>query len=392
MTLYELFTPNPGGQAQFLELAGWNTKDPLEQRWSGAIGGINSGKSFAGAVWACTRALLDPKARGMITANDYGQLSRATLVTLVEVCRLYNIPLDPWRDSPEDQALAIANCQRCYIGPDRAFVYVISANNFTGKSQTGRGLQIRWVWADEFAYASEQAFLTIDGRLGRGPGELKGQGIMTTSPSGYNYVYWKFGDPTRDERIQKLYKMASLSSLENIHSEKDYVESLKANYTDELYLQEIEGQFINTSVGVIYKYFSRTTHALQSEDAELLEYDQNLPLLLTFDFNHTPIVCLAAQRRGDEIHFCKEWFLMDSDIWELTENIVDWVEKHGIPPEIQIFGDATGRARTAASRLSSWDIVFQGLEPLAAMRGKGYLVRKFADANPFVVNRVHSVN
>ncbi|MFM6265954.1 MAG: terminase large subunit domain-containing protein, partial [Dolichospermum sp.] len=115
-----------------------------------------------------------------------------------------------------------------------------------------------------------------------------------TSPSGYNYVYWKFGDPTRDERIQKLYKMASLSSLENIHSEKDYVESLKANYTDELYLQEIEGQFINTSVGVIYKYFSRTTHALQSEDAELLEYDRNLPLLLTFDFNHTPIVCLAA--------------------------------------------------------------------------------------------------
>ncbi|MFM6248179.1 MAG: hypothetical protein ACKPEQ_03335, partial [Dolichospermum sp.] len=109
---------------------------------------------------------------------------------------------------------------------------------------------------------------------------------------------------------------------------------------------------------------SRTTHALQGEDAELLEYDRNLPLLLTFDFNHTPIVCLAAQRRGDEIHFCKEWFLMDSDIWELTENIVDWVEKHGIPPEIQIFGDATGRARTAASRLSSWDIVFQGLEPL----------------------------
>ncbi|MFM6282877.1 MAG: hypothetical protein ACKN9K_31230, partial [Dolichospermum sp.] len=46
MTLYELFTPNPGGQAQFLELAGWNSKNPLEQRWSGAIGGINSGKSF----------------------------------------------------------------------------------------------------------------------------------------------------------------------------------------------------------------------------------------------------------------------------------------------------------------------------------------------------------
>jgi hypothetical protein len=392
ITIFDKFTPNPGGQSEFLELAGWNTPDPLDHRWVGAIGGINSGKSFAGAVWACTRALLDPKARGMITANDYGQLSRASLVTLVEVCRLFNIPLEPWRESPEDQALAIANCQRCYIGHQKAFVYVISANNFAGKTQAGRGLQIRWVWADEFAYASEQAFLTIDGRLGRGPGEMKGQGIMTTSPAGYNYVYHKFGDPAREEKIQKLYKMASLSSLENIHSGEDYVESLKANYTDEMYLQEIEGKFINTSIGIVYKYFTRSVHALQGEDAELLEYDRNLPLLLTFDFNHTPIVCLAAQQRGNEVHFCREWSIMDSDIWELTESIVDWVEKHGIPPEIQIFGDATGRARTAASRLSSWDIVFQGLEPLAALGGKGYLVRKFADANPFVVNRVHSVN
>ena len=392
ITIFDEFTPNPGGQSEFLELAGWNTLDTLDHRWVGAIGGINSGKSFAGAVWSNARALLDPKARGMITANDYGQLSRATLVTLVEVCRLLNIPLEPWRESPEDQALAIANCQRCYIGKDRAFVYVISANNFTGKSQTGRGLGVRWVWADEFAYASEQAFLTIDGRLGRGPGEMKGQGIMTTSPAGYNYVYRKFGDPSRKEKIQKLYKMASLSSLENIHSSEDYIASLEANYSDELYQQEILGQFINTVQGLIYKYFDRTKHSFQDEDAELLEYDPNLPLLLTFDFNHTPIVCLAAQKRGNEIHFCKEWFLMDSDIWELTESIVDWVEKYGIPPEIQIFGDATGRARTAASRLSSWDIVFQGLEPLAALRGKGYLVRKFADANPFVVNRVHSVN
>ncbi|MFM6668964.1 MAG: hypothetical protein ACKPJO_02315 [Dolichospermum sp.] len=42
MTLYELFTPNPGGQAQFLELSGCNTKELLEQSWSGDIGGINS--------------------------------------------------------------------------------------------------------------------------------------------------------------------------------------------------------------------------------------------------------------------------------------------------------------------------------------------------------------
>ena len=393
ITLFEDFEPNPGGQARFLEMTNWLSVEPLSARWFSAIGGIGSGKSFSGAVWACTRALLAPEARGMISANSYGQLSRATLLALVEVCRLFNIPLEPWRESPEDQALAIANCQRCYIGPDRAFVYVLSASAFTGNTQSGRGLQIRWFWGDEFAYTPEKAFLTIDGRLGRGPGTLKGQGILTTSPAGYNYLWDKFGDPTRSDDLKRIYQMVSMSSLENrAYLGDDYVDSLEANYSDELYQQEVMGQFINTVQGLIYKYFSRVNHCLSDEDAQLLEYDRNLPLLLTFDFNYNPAVAIAAQRRGNEIHFCKEWFLMDSDVWELTEQIVDWVERNGIPPEIQIFGDATGRARSAASKLSSWDIVFQGLEPLVKQRGRGYLVRKFADSNPFVVNRIHSVN
>ncbi|MFM6673092.1 MAG: hypothetical protein ACKPJO_23660 [Dolichospermum sp.] len=61
--------------------------------------------------------------------------------------------------------------------------------------------------------------------------------------------------------------------------------------------------------------------------------------------------------------------MMDSDIWELTVKIVDWVDMLGLPPDFQIFGDATGRARTAASRLSSWDIVFQGLESTSSNAG-----------------------
>jgi len=392
ITLFEKFKPNPGGQAKFLELANWRSTEPLSHRWLGAIGGIGSGKSYIGAIWACSRALVAPEVRGMISANTYGQLARATLLTLVEVCRQFDIPLEPWRESPEDQALAIANCQRCYIGPDRAFVYVLSVDAFTGNTQAGRGLEIRWFWGDEFAYAPEKAFLTIDGRLGRGPGKLKGQGILTTSPAGYNWLYHKFGDPARGKDLKQIYAMVSMSSLENRKNlGDDYVASLEANYTDELYNQEILGQFVNSNIGVIYKYFERVKHSLSGEDAELLEYDRRLPLLLSFDFNHTPAVCLAAQQRGNEIHFCYEWFLLDSDLWELTENIVDWVCDRGLPPQIQIFGDATGRARTAASRLSSWDIVFEELEPLVEARN-GYLVKKFADTNPYVINRVHSVN
>lgn len=352
----------------------------------------NSGKSFSGAAWACSRALLDPKARGMITANSYPQLSTSTLVELINVCRAYDIPILPYREGVEDNAMAIANCRYCYLGEDKAFVFVKSAGSFEGKKQTGRGLQIRWVWADEFAYASEKAFQTIDGRLGRGSGSMKGQGVISTSPVGYNWLWNKFGDPTREENIKKIFQIVTVSSLENIaHLGKEYAESLKANYTDELYEQEVMGSFINTAKGLVYNYFSRLNHTLSGVDAELLDYEPSLPLLLSFDFNASPCVCIAAQKRGEEIHFFKEWFLLDADLWLLCEAVKTWIIKNDLPPEIQIFGDATGRARTAQSRLTSWDIVWQTLSPLAKAMG-GQLVRRFADSNPYVVNRVHSVN
>lgn len=288
--------------------------------------------------------------------------------------------------------MAIANCRYCYIGEKKAFVFVKAATSFDGKKQTGRGLQIRWCWADEFAYASEKAFLTIDGRLGRGSGSMKGQGIITTSPIGYNWLWDKFGDPTRSDTVKRIYQLVNVSSIENIeHLGEEYVESLHANYTDELYKQEVLGSFINTAKGMVYNYFIRAEHTLKGRDAEVLAYDKDLPLLLSFDFNSSPCICLAAQQRGNEIHFFKEWFLVDADLWELTGQVRDWICKNGVPWEIHVYGDATGRARNVQSKLTSWDIVWEALEPLARSKGH-YLHRKFQDSNPYVVNRVHSVN
>ena len=392
-TLFQEASFNPGGQQAFMDLMKWNSLEALEHRVGLMCGGIGSGKSWAGAIYACAKSLLDPTSRGLIVANTYGQLSRASLITLVEVCRQFKIPLEPYRPDVEDQALAIANCQRCYIGKERAFIYVLSMNSFMGTTQAARGLQIRWFWGDELAYTSEKAFNVMLGRLGRGVGIIKGQGIITSSPAGFNYLYELFANPTRDEKTKQLYKMVQVSTKENVKNlGEEYIELLESSYKDELGLQELEGQFINTLEGVVYKYFDRRVHCLREEDAKILEYDNNLPLYLTFDFNYSPAICLAAQHRLDEIHFFKEWFILDSDMWELGDEVTTWILDNGIPPQIKLFGDATGRARTANSRLSSWDIITESLKDITKYQHPGYLSKKFAKSNPNVINRIHSVN
>lgn len=398
MNFWENMKPNPGSQSRFLEMMNWKdaVNNPSDLRWGLFGAGIGTGKSFCGAAWLVSRCLLDPKARHLITALSYGQISRASALELAKVCRIFNVPLDPQRESIEDTGIAIANLQRCYVGQERAFVYVLSAHSFLGASESGRGLSCRSIWADEWARAPEQAFLTIDGRLGRGEGTIKGQGIITSSLAGYNWVYNRFGDPTRSPDLKRIYQMVTGSTRENVGNlGEEYVRSLEANYgyDSDLAKQELEGMFVSTAQGLIYKYFNRNTHALRDRDEEILEYDRTLPLLLTFDFNYSPAVAIAAQRKGNEIHFFKEWYMMDSDIWELANTIADWILLSGSPPAIEIYGDATGRARTAASRLSSWDIVFEAIKHLKDSRPLGVSIhRRFDDSNPHVVNRIHSVN
>jgi len=385
------FIPNPGGQSDFFSRFPLQLDPPENQdltRFICLLGGIGSGKTFSGAIWAILQSLWYPHLRGLITANSFPQLLGGTCVGLVEACRKYNIPLRPQLDGVEDSAIKIANARRCYIGRHETFWRVLSVGAFCGGSQTGRGAEYQRIWIDEGAYAPEQAFQVIDGRLRSSHGD-RCQAVITTSPNGFNWLYNRFADPTRSEVFQRLFQMIVCTTAENeVHlGGADYVESLRANYTYEMALQELEAVFVSDTVGKVYKYFLRSQNTMAGLEAECLDYDPTLPLLISFDFNATPCVAVLAQKRMGEVHVFREFFVLDADIWELCNAIADWANI--VQPQtrdLYIYGDATGRARSATSKLSAWDIVWDTL-------GKSFeLHRKFANANPRVRERTNSVN
>ena len=398
-TFPDAFSPNPGGQQAFAKLVGIHPPVSCDARVAWLRGGVGSGKSFVGAAFACGRALGDPQSRGLITANSYGQLETSTLVALAEFCRMFGVSLEPTAnipiDAPEwpdETAKRIAARRLCTIFG--APVLVLSADAFTGTTERaqerGRGLQIRWFWADEFAYADGSAFNTLNTRLGRGSsGSLKGLGVITSSinkNNPYNWAYELFDAPNRSPKQIEKFVSIPLSTFENKHLDEDYIDAQAAALTDELYRIEILGEYATVTSGRIFNTFDRSLHALFGKDAALVSYTPKEALHISFDFNHDPGTAIAAQLIDKELRVIKEWFVRDTDTFEVSKSVCQWLQLEGHKQPVYVYGDATGNQRTANSRQSNWSIIWA-----AFSEHRIKAVKRYGRANPSVQDSINSV-
>lgn len=397
-TFFERFQPKPGGQESFWRyLGGWHTVRDIPERVILVKGGISSGKSYGiGAAFAVRNALLQPHARGLISANEFTQIETSTAVALAQFCFDFNVPLYPCDpESVDETGRMIANRRLCKIGD--ASVLVLSANKFGGDSvkakQGGRGLQVRWFWGDEWCYASRSAFETVNGRLGRGQvlddegnpiPAMKGIGVITSTLNRndpFNWVYEVFDDEDRKPELKRLYTSFNLLTADNDSNDADYLSSLDATYTAELAAIELRGEYAVTKEGRVFSYFDRQRHV--DGGVGLIP---GIAVHLSFDFNYSPATCLVCQVRGDRIVIAHEFFELNSDTFDLTAKVCGWLVEQGIT-SAQVHGDASGQQRTANSKETNWSIVFRGLADNGI-----HAVRRFGNANPSVLDSVNSTN
>lgn len=383
---FPIFEPHPGAQLEMVKLL--TNPDGKLSLWYKA--GINSGKSFLGAWFMTYRSQIDPQGSGLITANSYGQLETSTLVALAEFCEMFGIPLDPNKEDSKATARAIANSRYCYIGEKRTFHYVLSADSFTGKTKNskelGRGLQCRWVWADEYAYAEKGAFDTIMGRIGRGKGHSSKMLLITSSINKnqpYNYCFKIFDDPKRNDRQKEKFLSVAGSTLENLHADPDYVDSMEATLTPELFKLEIMAEYATVTEGLIFKYFDRKTHLIPESIAT---YDKRFPIHISFDFNHSPATAIIAQLIAGEIIIIREFFLLNSDTFELAKETGKYL-KALKPSKIYIHGDASGNQKTANSKNTNWGIIKEEFNLLKFTWETCYKL-----SNPSVQDSINALN
>ena len=229
-----------------------------QSKYPGFIGGIGSGKTYAG----CLKALLrcQPKQDGMILAPTYPMLRDVTQRTFFEIADRFNVRYTYHKSE-----------ERVEIGG--ALVLFRS----TDTPERLRGPNLNWAYLDEAAQMIHKTWLIIIGRLRIGSPSA----WITTTPAGYNWVYRQWVD-SKDP----AYEMIHAPTVDNTFLHPGYLADLKANYVGEFARQEIEGDFVAFE-GLVYPNFRREMHV---KDVEI---KGGWTWCRSVDYGYTnPFVCL----------------------------------------------------------------------------------------------------
>jgi phage terminase large subunit len=311
-------------------------------------GGIGSGKSFTGAHYAIRRSVENKMALGLIGANTYKQLRNATLSTLFGELEKYGIPFS----YKENKGHLDINGKKWLT---------VSLENYDSL----RGIEIGDFWIDETRDTPLDAFLVLMGRL-RDRRSKDFQGRLTTSPSGYNWLY----DYFVGEKKTTDFKLIRARSADNIFLPDGYIDSLKDSFDSKMVAQELDGEFVNITADQVYYSFSRQKNVREFQR-------KNYPIWIGMDFNVNPMTAVCAEIYDNTIWIFDEIYLNNSNTYLMRDKIR---EMFGMQP-ITVIPDSTGRALKTSSA---------GLSDHALLKEYGFVIPKVH--NPFVQDRWNCVN
>lgn len=143
------------------------------------------------------------------------------------------------------------------------------------------------------------------------------------------------------------------TSYDNPHLSKAEIDSARKQLDDLTFRCEFMAEDVDV-VGKPFAYaFSEEKHVGHCE------FNGDKEVLLSFDYNVDPIVCVAAQLYDDRIEYIKDFTLSNSNTYDLCDVIFAY-----FPFAVFVVtGDATGRNRSALSQgnINHYDVIRQKL-------------------------------
>jgi phage terminase large subunit-like protein len=207
----------------------------LSARRKAFVGGIGSGKTFAGVMEVLR---MPASSVGMIVGPTYQSLNKATLETFFEIAEPAKLIERHWK------------ADRRFKLKGNRIVHYGSADN----PDSLRGPNLGWFWGDEVSYWEAKAWRIMAGRLRKDPGRC----WLTMTPRGKKH--WTYRDLFGKGRVE----FVTARTVSNTFNREGFADELVDVGTVNWQRQEYDGEFIDEVGSVFMREWFRVVDRLPS--------------------------------------------------------------------------------------------------------------------------------
>lgn len=352
---------------------------------SGAVG---SSKSLLAAHIAVKNCILYPKSRWMLGRRSLPDLKDTIFQTICEHL--------------EDEKLVQGIDY--FIKEQNAYIYfkngseIISRSWADKKYRKFRSLALSGMIIEELTENDEKdskAFFESRQRVGRLSHIKHNLIICCTNPDSPSHWAYKYFIDSKSPTRHVYYSKTE----DNPFLPASYIEGLKASLDPMEARRQLYGEWIEINKERIYYAYNTELNFIRSA----YKINEQLPIAICFDFNigaGKPMSAVVAQHVTEFVSKKQSFHFFDESIIEgaRTLDTLEELSAKGIfdldsNPVIEVYGDATGAARSTNSLHSNYDII---RNYLSTYKRKDLKILNFAfkvpKANPPIRERHNVVN
>jgi hypothetical protein len=350
--------------------------------------GIASGKTFTGSHYVIDHIIKYPDLTGFIGANDYNQLSTATLRELFYWLGEYGFEYVIDRQPPREWGMGrrfknYANILHVRNPLNKKVTTIFT--RVMSEPDSFRGIQISWYWIDEFRDTEQYAHDVLLSRM-RESKYIKG--LATSTPNGEDWSYERF----TKKADGKLYNSMHVRTEEAVFADiisRDFYNGLLQTYSPMMALQELEAKHVNVFGGRAY-YAADHENRMDVSPWGDTAPNPERPLIIGMDFNYSPAPCIwmigqeGPGEYSEHVHWFREIVDTQTSSSSMTLQLITQFPNFFY----RIFGDYSGNQGTTSN---AGETDYIQISNVLSERGCQFSIDT-DQCNPHVKDRIENMN
>ena len=306
------------------------------------LGGVRSGKTYAGVVKGILYALRYPGSVGAVISPTYPMVRDVVIPEYEEILAKLGIEYSLKRG---DMVLNIT-------ATDSKILF-----RSADKPKRLEGLTLDWVHLDEAAQMSEEVFLIAKDRVGIAPSLGQGRIFITTTPKGKNWLYESL-------KLNAIKRLIKVYTAENPFIDPEVVEEARRTMPEKYFRQQYLADFVSWE-GLVYDEFDPSVHIWRGEPPKFRR------IIIGADIGYTnPTALLWIGETGDGKYIIfREYYKRGRTYEEVAKYIkanMNGAEAVVYDPSAATFGAALRKVGVPVRMPAFRDVMF-GIQRVKAL-------------------------